>query len=380
MSVVRHIITGEFPPAIGGVADYTAAVAEALADAGEEVHVWSGGDDRTPRSHGGVTVHRTLGTFDGSSLAAADADLDRLAAPRRLLLQWVPHAYGRSSLNILFCLWMRRRVRRDGDLLDVMVHEPFLPFAGGVRQMAAAGVHRLMLGVLLGAASRVYIPALAWQELCRPYARGRTFTWTPVPSGIAVTADDDALQDMRASLGVGPETTLIGSFGRAGASQRQGLAASMTALDRNPHRPAALLLIGAGSDDTRAAIVSDHPRLAARIRATGAVSPEQVSRCLRACDLLVQPYQDGICGRHSSAMAGLIHGRPVITTDGDFTEPVWRESGAVSLAPAGNTDRLAEAVLALAADPSERAALGARGRALYERCFDVRHTVAALRD
>ena len=44
-----HIVTGEYPPDSGGVADYTAAVARALADSGAEVHVWSTGDE-TERS------------------------------------------------------------------------------------------------------------------------------------------------------------------------------------------------------------------------------------------------------------------------------------------------------------------------------------------
>ena len=35
-----HIITGEYPPAPGGVSDYTEAVAAGLAAAGDEVHVW----------------------------------------------------------------------------------------------------------------------------------------------------------------------------------------------------------------------------------------------------------------------------------------------------------------------------------------------------
>jgi glycosyltransferase involved in cell wall biosynthesis len=376
--VVRHIITGEFPPDVGGVAGYTAVVAEALAEAGDEIHVWTAGREGVRRLGDRVTVHRSLGTFDGRSLAAADADLERFPSPRRLLLQWVPHAYGLSSVNVGFCFWMRRRVRRHGDVLDVMVHEPFLRFGGSLRQTAAAAAHRLMIGVLLGAASRVYVPAAAWEKLCRPYAKRLPFTWMPIPSGIADTAGEDAPAAVRASLALAPQATLIGSFGRAGAAQRRGLAAAMTAMERD-RLPAVLLLIGAGGEAVRKSLAAEHPHLAGRIQATGVVPPKDVSRYLRACDLLVQPYPDGICGRHSSAMAGLVHGRAIVTTDGDVTEPVWRESGAVRLAPAGNWKQLAEAVRAVAGDREARATLGARARDLYEQRFDVRHTVAALR-
>lgn len=379
MTVVRHIVTGEFPPHLGGVSDYTAVVARGLADAGEEVHVWTGGCEQAVSAGDRVTVHRSLGSFDRRGLADAGVALDTFPAPRRLLVQWVPHAYGRSSMNLAFCLWVWRRVRRHGDVLDVMVHEPFLRFGFGLKQIAAAAVHRVMVRVLMRAASRIYVGTTTWESLCRPYAKRVAFTWTPVPSGIARTAGADAVAAVRAALALSPETTLIGSFGRVGNAQHRGFVQSLLALERE-RRPAVLLLIGAGGDDTRTSIISENPRLATRVHSTGPVSPGEVSRYLRACDLVLQPYHDGICGRRSGAMAALSHGCAMITTDGDFTEPIWRESGAVRLVPAGNMDRLAAAVVTIAADAAERARLGERATALYDRWFDVRHTVAAIRE
>ena len=40
-------------------------------------------------------------------------------------------------MNIGFCRWLAKRVRHHGDLLQLMVHEPFLEFRG-IRQSAAA--------------------------------------------------------------------------------------------------------------------------------------------------------------------------------------------------------------------------------------------------
>src|SRR5690606_13687540 len=50
-----HLITGEFPPAPGGVSDYTAAVALGLAAAGDAGDVWCPAPGASPRP--GVTVH-----------------------------------------------------------------------------------------------------------------------------------------------------------------------------------------------------------------------------------------------------------------------------------------------------------------------------------
>ena len=59
------------------------------------------------------------------------------------------------------------------------------------------------------------------------------------------------------------------------------------------------------------------------------------------------------------------------------SEPLWRESGGVSLVPSSPAAIVAE-VERLLADPCGRVQLGARARALYDAHFAVRHTVDAL--
>lgn len=78
-------------------------------------------------------------------------------------------------------------------------------------------------------------------------------------------------------------------------------------------------------------------------------------------------------------MAALTSGCPVVTTDGPLTEPVWRETGAVALAPAGDAASFAREVKRLADAAALGAALGARGRRVYDERFDLSHTVSALR-
>ena len=162
-----HIITCEYPPQVGGVSDYTALLSQALRDEGQPVHVWAPGSEETSsaESH----VHRVLGNFDSASLAHTDELLDQYPSPRTLLVQWVPHGYGRRSMNIGFCRWLAKRVRHRGDLLQLMVHEPFLEFRG-IRQSAAASVHRWMVWTLLHAAERVWLSIPGWESKLRMYA------------------------------------------------------------------------------------------------------------------------------------------------------------------------------------------------------------------
>jgi len=64
------MVTGEYPPDLGGVPHYTAAVAGALADTGAEEHVWAAGDELgTVVLPGGVGVHGVVGRFGPAGLA-----------------------------------------------------------------------------------------------------------------------------------------------------------------------------------------------------------------------------------------------------------------------------------------------------------------------
>src|ERR1039458_7660687 len=97
-----HLITGEYPPELGGVADYSRLVARGLSAAGDEVlvtapfSVASGVDDR------GVEVRRLGDHFGIRGLA----QLERLLGARRgdrILVQYVPHAFGMRAMNLSFC-------------------------------------------------------------------------------------------------------------------------------------------------------------------------------------------------------------------------------------------------------------------------------------
>ena len=140
-----------------------------------------------------------------------------------------------------------------------------------------------------------------------------------------------------------------------------------------------VLLIGRGSREICDQLSSLHPELAGRLQATGALAAGDVSRHIRACTVMMQPYPDGVSSRRTSAMAPLAHGVPIVTTDGRLSESIWRETGAVVLVPAGEADALATAVASLAADPARQHDLSRKSRELYDSRFHIRHTIAALR-
>jgi len=378
-----HVITCEYPPSVGGVADHTRLVAEGLAASGDRVCVWcpAAEGEAARVEGGGVSVRRELGGFRPSDLRRVGRALDGFDAPRRLLVQWVPHGYGYRSMNVWFCLWLWARAVLHGDEVTLVVHEPFLAFGeGSRRQDAVALVHRLMTTALLASARRVWTTIPKWEECWRPYALGRRvpFGWLPVPSTTPATATASEAAATR-SLYAEDGVPLVGHFGTYGDLIAGALRDLLPRLLSIKETDCAVLLMGQGSEAMREELLRAHPRVAKRIHATGTLASEALSRHLAACDLLVQPYPDGVSARRTSAMAGLAHGLAVVTTKGRLTEGLWQECGAVALAPADDDDALLDEVRRLLASPESRARLGEAARKLYRERFDISPTVATLR-
>jgi glycosyltransferase involved in cell wall biosynthesis len=375
-----HIITGEYPPQVGGVSDYTKLVAAGLAAEGDEVHVWcTTSNGLTPQAEG-VVVHRELNRLTPFDLRRTGRMLGEFSRPRRLLVQWVPHGFGYKAMNLPFCLWLWSRAKLHGDTVEIMVHEPYLPFRGGSwKQSAVALVHRLMTVVILNAASRVWLSIPAWEKRLLPYTLGKRsqFIWLPVPSNVPVIRDPSGVRALRNGYAKNG-TLLVGHFGTGGRHIESLLRDAISCLWQT-HPDLRLLLLGRGSESLREVIANQHPELKAKIHATGWLPAEILSLHISACDLMLQPYPDGVSSRRSSIMIGLSHGIPVVTTTGQLTEPLWDESCAVLLAPVERVCHLAALARQLLRDSKERKSMGERAEHLYQERFDIQNTIRALR-
>ncbi len=380
-AVVRHLITPEYPPQSGGVSDYTEQVAQGLAEAGEDVHVWCTTLAGPARTDGSVHIHPELGSITPADLRSVDEQLNRFPSPRRILVQWVPHGYRYRSMNLRFCTWLWSRSRR-GDRIEIMVHEAFLAFARSWRQCAVALVHRVMTAILLQSAERVWVSTPECERRWKPYRLGRRipFQWQPVPTNIEVVDDPAGVQRVRNRYAAGGR--LIGHFGTYGVpvvSVLEPILIKLASETSGETSRAAILLMGMGSQEFRTRQIQKSPELSERLHATGPLSAADLSRHISACDLMIQPYPDGVTTRRGTLMACLNHERAIVTTAVPKTDPIWIESNAVALAPAGDADAFVGLVNELCADQAKRARLAQAARTLYEDRFDIAHTVASLR-
>ena len=179
-----------------------------------------------------------------------------------------------------------------------MFHEVAFPFVRRpLRHNLVAVVNRVMARAVAGAADRVLVSIPGWEQLlCQICPRSRPAEWLPVPCNVATVADPGAVAAARSRHAPDPAAPLVGHFGTFGRLITDLLEPAVVGLLRTDPR-ARVLLIGRGSERYQAHIGAAYPDLAGRVTGTGELSPAGVAAHLRACDILLQPYPDGVSSR-----------------------------------------------------------------------------------
>ncbi len=367
----RVILTGEYPPQAGGVADHSRVLAAALAQEGETVHVFApacpgGGSDTS----GGI--HRLAGGFGLRGLRALSRELAALPQGRRILVQYVPQAFGLKAMNVPFCMWLFRR----REPVDILFHEVAVPWGSAqpLKYNVLAPVQRAMARFATARAARKLVATTAWIPLLERIGVRGPFQHAPVPSNLPTSAEGSRASALRAALAP-PGATLIGHFGTHGDPVASLLEQALLRLLRGQPERAAWL-VGRGGQAFREALVTRHPWVEQRVLAFPDLDGPAAAAHLAACDLLVQPYPDGVTTRRGSVMAGLALGVAVVTNSGPLTDPVWREDPGPLLVP--QPEMIADGAERLLGDPRARGEVATRGAQLYAGRFDVRHLVRVI--
>jgi glycosyltransferase involved in cell wall biosynthesis len=312
--------------------------------------------------------------FGGSSTRHLSAHLDGGDPATRLLVQYVPNVFGRSGANTAFCRWLLAR-RMSGQDIRVMFHEPYLYYRWRPDHFAIALAQRWMAATMLRAATQVYVSTGTWRRYLAPFGNIDRAIDLPIPSAIPCVDDRVAVAARRNAIG--RDGPILGHFGTYGSHISPLVGRALTAV-LGRRQDAVATCAGAGSDLFVADLIRREPTLHGRVHGTGRVDAREVSIALQACDLVLQPYPDGVTTRRTSLMAALANGSAVLTTDGALTEPMWHSSRAVALAPSADAAAFTDRALRLLDDHGERAALAERGRDLYAERFDLAHTISAL--
>lgn len=349
-----HLLGGKLD-AVGGVGDYTSLLAGALSARGVTTHIWDA-------------------TMPGARRRIRAALLEE---PAPVLVQYVPNAFGARGANVSFCAWLLA-LSRQGHDVRVMFHEPYFYFSAHPLRNGLAVVQRLMAAILLRAGTVSYLSTDTWRTYLTPYAPpGRPFVTLPIPATVTRCANPAREREWRSKLLTGGTRFLVGHFGTFGHDVGTALRPILTALLTT--RPdVTIVCAGRGSESFVDALRRSNPHDALRILATGSLSSEEIAAVLRACDVLIQPYPDGVTMRRTSIMAGIANEVATVSSHGELTEPAWSESGALALAPAGDPAAHLQQVSRLLDNEADRRAQALRAVALYDARCSIDVVVATL--
>lgn len=361
------LISGEYPPMRGGVADYTALLAAGLTRFGVEVTV--------------LTSTRAAGTFVttspqvfpwveswGSRLWMRVHDHVERFDPDVIHVQYQTGAFEmRLGVNLL--PWLNR-LGRHRPRFVVTFHdlkEPYiLPKIGRLRHLAthvlAAGADAVVATnsedfVRLGGTKGDQRTGASWGR--------RPLRAIPIGSNIPARLPDGFdRQVWRSKLGVRDGETLIAYFGFLNPSK--GLDTLITAFETLVHEghPVRLLMIGASSGDTgnsdrryekHVRQRLDQPWVRGHVGWTGFVQADEVAAHLRASDVCVLPFRDGVSLRHGTLIAAIVHHLPIVTTIRESAQefgafPELRDEENALLVPPEDARALGAAITRIVTD------------------------------
>ena len=321
-------ISGEYPPDVGGVGDYTLRLRLALHERG---HATS------------VLTRRDVKRWDARSLISIMG-----AAPTRGIvhIQYQPAAFdllGDICLVPVLMALFRRRVRSVITFHDVRV--PYLfPGAGRLRQAAVRLLARSSNAVI--AADTRDLELLRTQSKCVLHI--------PIGSNISRSPPADyERRAFRARLGLQDDDLAIVYFGLLNWSKGVDLLLDAFELVRARTPRARLFVLGGTSGvsdptdrDTAARLRSRLARAGDALIRPGWLNPVELSAYLLTADVALLPYVDGASARRGSLLACAEHGLPIVST-----QPAGAEVTPFIEAEEPDAVRLAEAVARVHASP-----------------------------
>ncbi len=375
------VITGEYPPQRGGVADHCGILASLLASEGDHVEVWAPPHPgRQVGDISGIRIHDLPARYNLATLRLLHRQLAALSEDTIILLHYVPQMYGWRGMNVAFC-WLMA-LRRPAKLW-IMFHELYMPFGWRVplKHQLLGLVQRLMVVLLLRSSAKVLVTIPRWGSLLQRWTpQTLRPVLAPIPSNIIQGVPQDpqvlaVLDSLRARLEIVPESPIVGHFGSFGAAIAKFLSLSIPVVLASPPYPA-MLLIGYGAADFAATLKpSLPPRNAARVYSIDAAPGADIAALIGLCQVMMQPYPDGVTTRRSTMMACLSLNKAVVTNLGPLSDPLWAESRATRLVPPNAPVAMARAVSKLLLDGKTCSELGEIGLELYMSNFSWDHLI-----
>lgn len=359
----RVIVAGLVPPGPSGMRDYGDLVAGELGRRGLDAETWWIEND-------GVTFPHAVGASMRALWAAA-----RERPGSVVVWNYSPFAYAFRGIplpGVLVGLVLRARRAT----VVTVFHEIAYPWGRrGLAGRLFAVSQRAALAPILAGSHGFLVTTEERATFVRRWARlhraGATRV-APVFSTVGRGAPPGPAPQRVGRIGVigyggdGARPELFfAAIGRAGLHPDEGRVVLVGA--PGPHSEAGQAWVGAAR----------RAGLEPMVEFSGVLSVDRLSSCIAGCDLIALVDEEGPTSRRTMLAAALAHGRPVVATDGPNRWETPVREAALAVAPA-DPEALGALIRRLSEDPAERAAMGARAFAFYEREMSLGRTCDVL--
>jgi hypothetical protein len=353
------LLSGQFPPVIDGIGDYSWCLSYALASQGHHVTVFTSyGPKLTPGQ--GVTV---VPCFDANYPATIKAFPDVLQSEPAfdwLIVQYNPFSFGPRGFNpwLIPALACAKRSTQ----VAVMFHETCVPLWPWKYTAMRLWQYPQLFALSVGA-NRIFVSTERWApqlQRCNPKI---VCHHLPVGSNLPMCALSK--QEARERLGIPGDTVLLGIFGTAHRSKMLHWigTAARAVLHRFPRT--LILCVGKDGQLIREACAG------VPLLDKGILSAAEAALGIRAMDMLLAPFADGISTRRTSAIVALQHGIPLCSTISKWSDNVFREwkSPGLKLCSPSRLEDYVSGALSVVHEVLGNADLGDQLKDLYDAWF-----------
>ena len=356
------LLSAAFPPDKDGIGDYTFRLAGELSRNGNEVTVLTS-SGRARLEGSGADVVPFYDPARPASIRRLVESLSRHAPLEWLVVQYNPFAFGpRGFCPHLPAALSTLKKAIPGTKVALMCHEtyytPWRPLRLGIMRLWQCPI----LAVLARIADKLMASTERWVRQVELFSFGKPVRFVPVGSNLPDYAEDP--HPLREELGVS-NTFVVGLFGSAHISRHvDWVAAATRNLQKSGSTRVAVFYIGA-----------DGRIIAPQFQGIefldfGFLEPEQAAARIKAMDVLLCPFSDGISARRGSAICGLQQGRPVVSNIGPSTDQIFKEWNRKGVCLSeGGVQEFVSTSEELAANPDLRLRVSRGARSFYEKTF-----------
>lgn len=355
-----YLINSTFPPRISGVGDHTAHLSAELSKT-HEVKVLT--------AYGEVDASVDVKVEQVFSIAKPSSFFSVIEAintdkPDWVILQYDPFSYGaRYGINPYLPLVVNLlKCRCPQVRIGIIVHETFLPIRNWKTAVLSTWL-KAQLWSLSRVADAIFTVIEPWVPKLTNWFPNKTVQHLPVSSNMPLVVA--CRDEVRTSLGISPETIVLGLFGRI--QRTRSLEHIIKAVNRTREAGFEVVVLYMGLEPAEAKnCLSNVPLIA-----DGPLTPDEISRRFAAINVYLMPIDEGVSTRRTSLMTGLQHGVPTVATSGPATDMMLkREDGkALVLADVNAPDDFANAVLHLVSNPLERKLISEGARQFFLKEF-----------